>query len=168
MDATPDPAEDKVAFDLAPVSARIISRAIDLVMLMAVATLVAIVLGALGILDVDELREGPEGEADTLAVAVLIGAGLLYEVPLTAWRGKTLGKLISRSKVISASADQPPGPGGSIIRASVWLLPIFVLPGLGFLITVGVFVWAVFDSNNQGLHDKMANTYVVVDDSRSA
>ncbi len=167
MDSSPDPADDKVAFDLAPASARIISRAIDLVMLLAVATVIAIVLGAMGVLDVEELREQSEDESNRVAVALLLGAGFLYEVPLSAWKGKTLGKTISRSKLISAAEDRAPGPGASLIRVAVWLTPIFLLPGVGFIITVAVFGWAFFDAKSQGLHDKLAGTYVVVDDPRS-
>ena len=154
--------DERVAFDIAPTSARIISRAIDLVMIFAVATLVLGIFVGAGLIDSEEL-ETPSGESDLLILLAFFGAAVLYEVLLTAIRGKTLGKMLTRSKVISTVRDGPPGFGAALIRLTVWIIPLLLLDVIGLAITFGVFAWAFLDANRQGLHDKIASTYVVID-----
>lgn len=162
MEPAFEPPEDEVAFDVAPTSARVIARAIDLVMIVATATLIVVVLVAIGSIDSEEL-ENPTGQSDTFILFSFLGAALLYEVSLSTLRGKTLGKMVTRSKLISTTSDRPPQLWSAMIRVAVWLIPVLLLDVIGLAITFAVFSWAFFDQNRQGLHDKLASTYVVVD-----
>jgi len=156
--------DERFDIGVASPTARIVARAVDLVMIVAVATLIAGALTALGVIGADELRDTtPEASVDAFILFSFLGAALVYEAALTALRGKTLGKVITRSKTISTANHRPPGLGAAAIRVAVWLLPVLLLDAIGLVISGGVFAWAFFDRKGQGLHDKIANTYVVVD-----
>lgn len=164
MESSSEPPEERVGFEMATPAARIVARAVDLVMILAVATLIAAALAATGVIDADALGDSTsDPSVDTAVLLSFLGAALIYEVGWTSIRGKTLGKVITRSKLISTSNDGPPGLGAAIIRVAVWLIPVLLLNVIGLVMTAGIFGWALFDSNRQGLHDKMATTYVVVD-----
>ena len=166
MEHAAEPPEERVEFDLAPTSARTIARAVDLIMIVVGGLFIAAALTVAGVIDQDKLEASDSDVDPYVAVSFLAGA-LLYEVPLNAMRGKTLGKMLTRSKLISATGDGPPRWGAAAVRAAVWVIPVLLLATLGLLISAVVFGWAFFDPNRQGLHDKIAKTYVVVDDPRS-
>jgi uncharacterized RDD family membrane protein YckC len=90
-----------------------------------------------------------------LAVALLVMAALVafaYFFLFTALRGQTFGKHLLHVKVIDAFGERP-----SLVRALVRTLaygPSLVLLALGFL-------WIGFDREKRGLHDWLADTYVV-------
>jgi uncharacterized RDD family membrane protein YckC len=86
------------------------------------------------------------------SVAFVIGA-LYHWYMLTANNGQTLGKRLMGIRVISAK-------GGKISDVDALLRYVGysingLLFGLGWL-------WAFFDEQRQGWHDKMARTYVVM------
>ena len=91
---------------------------------------------------------------------------LLYEVPLTATRGQTLGKMALKIRVVQADNGLVPGWGKSAGR---WLVP--AIPGLVELIrpslwSVGLLSFLVYasltwDKARQGWHDKAVKTFVV-------
>jgi len=91
-----------------------------------------------------------------LAVALLVMAVLVsfaYFFLFTALRGQTFGKHLMRVKVIDAFGERP-----SLLRALVRTLaygPSLALLALGFL-------WIGFDREKRGLHDWLADTYVVL------
>ncbi len=164
MESSSELPDERFDFAVASPTARIVARAVDLVMIVVVATLIAGALTALGVIEADELRDTtPEASADAFILFSFLGAALVYEATLTALRGKTLGKLITRSKTISTAKHLPPGLGAAMVRVAVWLLPVLLLDAIGLVISGAVFAWAFFDRKGQGLHDKIANTYVVVD-----
>jgi uncharacterized RDD family membrane protein YckC len=85
-------------------------------------------------------------------VAMLVILGFLYFFLFTALRGQTFGKHLMRIKVIDAYGERP-----SMMRAllrTVAYVPSLLLLALGFL-------WIGFDREKRGLHDWLADTYVV-------
>jgi len=92
---------------------------------------------------------GVLAEAGLALFAIL---GFLYFFLFTALRGQTFGKHLMRVKVIDAYGERP-----SLARAlvrTVAYLPSGILLALGFL-------WIGFDREKRGLHDWIADTYVV-------
>lgn len=92
---------------------------------------------------------GVLAEAGLALFAIL---GFLYFFLFTAFRGQTFGKHLMRVAVIDAYGQRP-----SIMRSlirTVAYLPSLVLLALGFL-------WIGFDREKRGLHDWLADTYVV-------
>jgi len=86
------------------------------------------------------------------ALAMLAILGFLYFFLFTALRGQTFGKHMMRVKVIDAYGQRP-----SMVRAltrTAAYLPSLVLLALGLL-------WIGFDREKRGLHDWIADTYVV-------
>ena len=78
--------------------------------------------------------------------------GFLYFFLFTALRGQTLGKHLVRVRVIDAYGERP-----SMVRAlarTLGYVPAVALLGLGVL-------WIAFDREKRGLHDWLADTYVV-------
>jgi uncharacterized RDD family membrane protein YckC len=90
-----------------------------------------------------------------LAVALLVMAAVVtfaYFFLFTTLRGQTFGKHLVHIKVIDAFGERP-----SMVRALLRTLayaPSLALLALGF-------VWIGFDREKRGLHDWLADTYVV-------
>lgn len=91
-------------------------------------------------------------------VAAEIGLGLLavlafaYFFLFTVLRGQTFGKHLMHVKVIDAYGDRP-SAWRALARTAAYL-PSLALLALGFL-------WIGFDREKRGLHDWLADTYVV-------
>lgn len=141
---------------------RLAAGCVDMLVLTSVftilATLVAVILrhplprvGQLGpdyVVDM-AVNGGVLAEAGLALLAIL---GFLYFFLFTALRGQTFGKHLLRVKVIDAYGERP-----SIMRAlvrTIAYLPSLALLALGFL-------WIGFDREKRGLHDWIADTYVV-------
>lgn len=79
--------------------------------------------------------------------------GVLYQIYfLTGQDGQTPGKRIMGIRVVKTSGA-PLTAADVIIRyIGYYINTIFIMLG---------WIWALFDSNNQGWHDKLAGTYVV-------
>lgn len=96
-------------------------------------------------------------------LALLLSA--LYEVVLTATRGQTLGKMALRIRVVRADGGLPDW-GPAAVR---WVVPAIpgllnrlpVIGSLMGLVTLLIYLWAIWDDRKQGLHDKSAGTFVV-------
>ncbi|UCE97460.1 MAG: RDD family protein [Dehalococcoidia bacterium] len=93
------------------------------------------------------------------ALPYLIGGNLLslivniaYFVGFWLWRGQTPGKILMNIKLIRADASN--------VSVSVALLRYLGYIVSGAVVFIG-FIWIAFDSQKQGFHDKMAETYVV-------
>jgi hypothetical protein len=99
-------------------------------------------------------------------VAVLVLA-LLYLVPMTAITGRTLGMRGRRLRVVKLDFT-PVGWLGAFLRFFVPIaLALALYPYLGPvgpILGLGMVLWAFRDPNGQGLHDKLARTFVVADD----
>lgn len=149
--------------ELASPGRRLVARIIDVVIIVAVAIFLTIV-GVAG------LVLGSETEADVLeATALFVGFGglafftiivLLYEPTLIALRGQTLGKMAARIKVVRAEDGEVPGWGKAIGR---WLLPglLGLIPVVGGLLVLLVYLSLLWDDRRQGWHDKMGTTVVI-------
>lgn len=98
--------------------------------------------------------------------ALLIG--LLYEVVLIAFLGRTIGKMIMGIKVVKARNGGIPLPLKAFIRyaviAGIWGIlgrisePVAAITGLANLL---VFLSPVFKKTRQGWHDILATTVVI-------
>lgn len=71
---------------------------------------------------------------------------------LTRHDGQTPGKMLMRIRVIKVDGTPLTG-ADAVVRYIGYYINSFLL-GLGWL-------WALVDSNRQGIHDKLARTYVV-------
>ncbi len=75
-----------------------------------------------------------------------------YFVAFWAWRGQTLGQLVANVQVVRTDGRKV-DLRTAVLRYLGYLVCVLTL-GIGFLIIV-------FDDRKQGLHDKIASTYVV-------
>lgn len=149
--------------ELASPGRRLVARIIDVVIIVAVVVFLTIV-GIAG------LVLGSETEADIVeAAALFVGFGglalftivvLLYEPTLIALRGQTLGKMAMRIMVVRAENGEVPGWGKAIGR---WILPglLGLIPVVGGLLVLLVYLSLLWDASRQGWHDKMGTTVVI-------
>lgn len=87
-------------------------------------------------------------------VTVIVGFIVSLVYYLRAWTrsGRTVGNIVMDIKVVGADGN-PPTLGKAILRYIGYIIS-GLIAGLGFL-------WVAFDNKRQGLHDKIAGTYVV-------
>ena len=142
---------------LARPAGRLVARLID----GAIFTAVSLIPLVVGVQNFDEWA-GPS-VGTTVALTAI---GLLYEVPLTATRGQTLGKMALKIRVVQADNGLVPGWGKSAGR---WLVPAipglveFIRPSLWSVGLLSFLVYAslTWDKARQGWHDKAVKTFVV-------
>ena len=89
-----------------------------------------------------------------MATPLYFVLSVLYFWILIGIGGQTLGKRLFNITVVSTTGE-PVGLGRAFLRLVGYFVSSLILC-IGFL-------WAVFDPNKQGLHDKIARTYVVKD-----
>ncbi|MDQ3384778.1 MAG: RDD family protein, partial [Actinomycetota bacterium] len=92
------------------------------------------------------------------AATALIAA--LYEIGFIAMTGQTIGKRVLRIQVVDVVTGRPPNLGGAAIRHLVPSVPN-VVPGVGPLVGLLVYLSAVWSPTRQGWHDRAAGTVVV-------
>ena len=80
------------------------------------------------------------------------GANIIYFIGMWTWRGQTLGQMVFNVKVVKTSG-KPVDLRVAVIRYLGYLLCGLTL-GLGYLLIA-------FDKRKQGLHDKLAETFVI-------
>jgi uncharacterized RDD family membrane protein YckC len=164
MEPIPDQPDDRIDLDLATPGSRLGARVIDTL----IGLLVYVVLFVIVIVtsDIDLAVDDP-GEVDIPTGGRLILQWLpvviwgLYEVPLTYLRGQTVGKMVTKIKVIAVDGDTPPVRNSALIRWGVLAIPAILIPSYGLFITLLVGLWFLLDSKRQGFQDKAARTYVV-------
>ncbi|MCA9774171.1 MAG: RDD family protein [Myxococcales bacterium] len=110
-----------------------------------------------------EYRAGPwgrgwwvDGSLDAMARTPVLELPLLYTlvtVVLVAWRGQSPGKFLAGIRVVNAQG-RPPGFVRAALRELIGKPLSALFFGLGY-------VWAIFDSQRQAFHDKIAGTWVV-------
>ncbi len=107
----------------------------------------------------DELR--PMYLLITGAVLVL---ALLYTVPMSARTGQTLGKRLRKLKLVKVDGSEP-GWSASLIHYGVPIVLTLALSGflgpIALVLGLGGVLWNIRDRNRQGIHDKLAKTFVV-------
>ena len=77
---------------------------------------------------------------------------VLYFVGFWAWRGQTPGKIALGIKIIRADGSSLSW-GGALLRYLGYIVSAVI-------IYIG-FIWIAFDGRKQGIHDKIADTYVI-------
>ena len=107
--------------------------------------------------DLEDLRQQlGKNSGDRKTLRIQIGGGLillvLYTVGFWAWRGQTPGKMALRIQVVGVDGH-PIGVGRAIVRYVGYLAS--TLAFLGGYLMIGL------TPRKQGLHDKIARTYVV-------
>lgn len=133
---------------------------VDLALLAGVESLVAALLAFFWLAALAPAGAGPTdaaqwvdicvGDALDAAFATLAGA---YFIGSTARWGQTAGKKLLGLRVVRADGG-PVGGGQALFRETLGRLAAGFLLGLGYL-------WAVWDTDGQGWHDKLAGTVVV-------
>jgi len=88
-----------------------------------------------------------------LAFFVIIASSWLYSVFFIGYCGQTPGKMVTRIKVVRSDGSEV-GFGAAIFRELVGKFISTLLLGCGYLMVL-------FDEKNQGLHDKIADTWVI-------
>ncbi len=86
---------------------------------------------------------------------------VIYELPLTALRGETIGKILTKTQVVCIDNGQVPGWKKASIRWMVLYLPLLALPIIGILVFLLTAASPLFDPQRRGWHDKAAGTIVV-------
>jgi uncharacterized RDD family membrane protein YckC len=77
---------------------------------------------------------------------------VIYFIGMWTWKGQTLGQIVAKVQVVRIDG-KPMDLRTSTLRF-LGYLACFLTLGIGFLMIV-------FDSEKQGLHDKIAGTYVI-------
>jgi len=129
-----DKTYDTVTYELADVGTRFIALVIDGIIL---AIIGGVLVGARG----------------SLGGALTFIVGLAYNWYFwTRSGGQTPGKMLMNIRVVKTDGS-PMTDGDAVIRHIGYYINSFVF-GLGWL-------WGLIDSNHQGWHDMLSNTYVV-------
>ncbi|HWE30098.1 MAG TPA: RDD family protein [Polyangia bacterium] len=92
------------------------------------------------------------GTLEVVALLLLALLSFAYFYLFTVLRGQTFGKHLMKVRVIDAYGDRPSAWRG-LLRTAAYL-PSLAILALGF-------VWVGFDREKRGLHDWLADTYVV-------
>lgn len=130
---------------------RVLAYIIDSILLISVQSvlslLISMTIGLLGI--------ATDGDPAINTVIWLFGAvlSISYAVFFTGYCGQTPGKMALRLKVIRTDGS-PINYGRAALREVLGKFISSLLLGIGYLMVA-------FDSRKQGLHDKIADTYVI-------
>jgi predicted Zn finger-like uncharacterized protein len=130
---------------------RVLAYMIDSILLVTVQTalslLINMTIGMLGI--------ATEGDPAINTIIWLFGAvlSISYAVFFTGYCGQTPGKMALRIKVIRTDGN-PVNYGRAALREVLGKFISSILLGIGYLMVA-------FDNRKQGLHDKIADTYVI-------
>jgi uncharacterized RDD family membrane protein YckC len=130
---------------------RLVAYLIDTLILGMVQFAIALALGLAG----DALTDNGNGELTMALVGGLCGmvVGVTYAVFFTGYNGQTPGKMALRIQVIRSDGT-PMSYGRAFLREVIGKLASGIILGIGYLM-------AGFDRQKQGLHDKIAGTYVI-------
>ncbi len=130
---------------------RVVASLLDSFLLAAVQLVLSLLIGLI----ISMLGIAVEGDPAVSMVIWLFGASLSigYAVFFTGYCGQTPGKMALRIKVIRTDGSQP-SYGRAALREVLGKFVSGILLGIGYLMVA-------FDSQKQGLHDKIADTYVV-------
>jgi len=122
---------------------------IDTLIVMTIQLSVGAVLGIVA----GQLSEG--GEIALMLLTTLLNAliAITYYVTFTGYGGQTPGKMALRMQVIRTDGSEM-NYGTAAMREVLGKFVSGILLGIGYLMVA-------FDANKQGLHDKIANTYVI-------
>lgn len=152
--------------ELAGLWSRVLARLLDAVIAGAVVTIL-FAIGFLGEAGDESFRNAffADGMKQTWR---LILVGLLYEVLLIAFLGRTVGKMIMGIKVVKVSNGHVPLLVKAFLRyvvvVGIWAIISRageLLANLGGLANILVFISPTFNKARQGWHDMLATTVVI-------
>jgi uncharacterized RDD family membrane protein YckC len=135
----------------ASLGSRLAARLVDALLLAVPSTAVTL---AVVDLDADRIEVPLWVRAATLVLAAV------YEIACVALTGQTVGKRLLHIKVVDVTTGQPPRLDGASIRYLVPSVPA-LLPGIGAVLTLVVYLSAAWSPTRQGWHDRAAGTVVV-------
>ena len=144
---------------------RFFAAILDLIVMV----IIFVILGIAGVVEAAD----PEEDFNVVSSVVSAIIVLIYYVGLTATLGQTLGKMALGIKVVNVDGEKP-GFGAVLTREvivrvlgtvlAVVLGPV-IDPGLGSaiggVVALIAIIWLLFDSRRQGLHDRVAKTFIV-------
>ncbi|RLC94819.1 MAG: RDD family protein [Chloroflexi bacterium] len=134
---------------------RLVAYLIDLVLVLVIgltlAALVNVYAGPAGDGTVVPVALS-ERSANTVTTLLNYGTSFVYLVSFWAWRGQTPGKMLMGLKVVRTDGTRI-GWGRSALRYVGYNISVLAF-FLGYL-------WVAVDPEKQGIHDKIADTYVV-------
>jgi predicted Zn finger-like uncharacterized protein len=130
---------------------RVLAYLIDSVLLVTVQTVLSLLIN----LTIGMLGIATEGDPAINTIIWLFGAvlSISYAVFFTGYCGQTPGKMALRIKVIRTDGS-PVSYGRAALREVLGKFISSILLGIGYLMVA-------FDNRKQGLHDKIADTYVI-------
>ena len=131
---------------------RVVAQLLD--QLLVLLPVVAVALG-LGVRNVDDISD----HAFAINVAVILVA-FTYEFGMVGAWGRTVGKFALGTRVVRIDTGGPVLWYSSAIRALV-PLAAGVIPGIGQILSLFVYVRAFLDPRHQGWHDRAAGTIVI-------
>lgn len=137
---------------------RLVATLYDGFVLLFFSFLVACAIGFIGLF-YDMFNPNDTVPLDRIIILSGIILSLVYYTGMWATSGQTLGKTLVGARVVARDGSGL-GWGRALLRYVGYIVSSILL-SLGFL-------WIVFDARRQGLHDKLAGSYVIdVDDSFS-
>jgi uncharacterized RDD family membrane protein YckC len=113
---------------------------------------VAVVLGF------DLLGENAEASILRLDVATAAWSLVYFTVLVGRW-GATLGKLVTRTRVVDVDGERLSWPAA--LQRALVPVALGVIPVIGPLLYLGVYAFAFTNPQRQGLHDRAAGSLVV-------
>ncbi len=130
---------------------RVLAYLLDSILLITVQTTLSILIN----LTIGMLGIATEGDPAINTIIWLFGAvlSISYAVFFTGYCGQTPGKMVLRIKVIRTDGS-PINYGRAALREVLGKFISSILLGIGYLMVA-------FDNRKQGLHDKIADTYVI-------
>lgn len=126
------------------------------------AVLFILVLGGFGLAALVDPQGFDSGDSPVMMIAAILGFtgwalfGFTYRVWMHAAKGKTLGKMAVRVRLVNAADGSAPGWGTCFVRELVHAVLAWTL--IGFFLDL---LWPLWDDRRQTLHDKAAKTLVV-------
>lgn len=138
-----------------PAYAGIVSRAVAFVIDALLIDAAMLVLAActslvLSVLVPDGVEPGIAGVLAGLGVWGLVGAA--YFIAFWTLTGQTAGMRVMRLKIVDATGTRPRVVRAAIRLVGMWLAAIPLFAGFALIL---------FDGRRQGLHDKLARTFVM-------
>ncbi|MFN8022668.1 MAG: RDD family protein [Acidimicrobiales bacterium] len=139
---------------LAPIGRRALGAIIDQVLV-----LVPVAIGVL----VSGYEPGTSLTDESLLWlnAISVGVGFAYEAVMIGILGRTVGKIATGTRVVSATTGGRVGWFAAVQRAIVPAVAAAV-PEAGILFSAVVYGMAAFGPLRQGLHDRAAGTVVIM------
>ena len=117
--------------------------------LISLGLILLIVLGFLAVILAMIARDGQSPGKKVVKIRILSTDGSTW-----GWRGTLVRELLSKIVVVSVVSSVV----GWLFTEAFASDPLGIV---GTLVYLALFIWIVIDENNQTLHDKIANTYVV-------